>query len=167
MWVIVIGPGLLSLLVLVTEIGNLWLAKIELNNALSAGALAGAKVWGSGADVGATRTAARIAAKAFAEANTINGTTFTIGTNDNGGGNNLNCPGDILLGSYSPGTLDTTVAAPIPAGSRGVRCRAVIQVPSLWTSINGPFPVQAAATARYDSVSGTPKLVTMTTLTCP
>jgi Flp pilus assembly protein TadG len=166
MWLIAAGPALLALLVLVTEIGNLWLAKIELHNAAEAGALAGAKVWGSGLDNAATRSAARVAAKAFAEANTVTGATLTISTNDDGGGGNLICPGSIMLGSFTAGVLDETIAAPIPAGQRACRVQATIQVPSLWTSINGPFPLQASATARYDSISGTPTLVSVTSIVC-
>ena len=45
-WLIATGPALLLLLILVTDIGNVWLARIELVNACEAAALAGAKVWG-------------------------------------------------------------------------------------------------------------------------
>lgn len=165
------GPAFLSLFVLVTEIGNLWLAKIELRNAAEAGALAGAKAWGDNADSSAVRSAARLAAQAFAEANTITGVTISVNANDDGAGGNLVCPGDVLLGRFTGSTLDASPAAlagPVPASERGVRVHASALVPGLWNKINGSFPIQVAATARYvgSEGSGEPAAVSITALMC-
>jgi Flp pilus assembly protein TadG len=173
-WVIASVPALLALLILVTEIANLWLARIELGNAVEAGALAGALVWGDGADDGATRALARTAAQAFAQANTVVGSTIAIGLNDNGTGqdnqqnNNQTCTGNILLGQLSAGVLQTSAANPIVADQRACRVQATVAVNSLWTGLfTSPWSVQANATAQYDSVTGTARLTQVTSVVCP
>jgi hypothetical protein len=56
MWLIMFGPVFLVMLYFVVEIGHLYLAKTELNNALEAAALAGAQRW---SQAGATTADAR------------------------------------------------------------------------------------------------------------
>ena len=171
-WIIAAGPALLALLVLVTEIANLWLARVELRNAVEAGALAGAKTWGDAPnDDGAARSAARLAARNFTQANLVVGSTVSIALNDNGTGNdnqnnnNQTCPGSILLGRLNASVLDTTADNPIAANERACRVYATEEVARLWKGFGGPSSIQASATARYHD--GMPRLTQITSTTCP
>lgn len=70
-WMILAIPVLATLFCVVLEVGNLWLARIELTNALEASALAAVEEWGDrgGGDTLIPREVGRI----FALSNTING----------------------------------------------------------------------------------------------
>ena len=72
LWLIIALPALLLFLVLVVEIGNLWLARLELEQSLEASALAAAKQWAETNDREGTE-AARIAGNDFAKANLVRG----------------------------------------------------------------------------------------------
>lgn len=103
-WIIAGVPAMACLLCLVIEVGNLWLARVELRNALDAAALSAVKTWGEG---GST-AAARLEGQTTAGLNTITGTSLTLGLNSGGGINgNASNTGDILLGAISgtPGAL--------------------------------------------------------------
>jgi hypothetical protein len=153
LWIVGFGPALLALLVLVTEISSLWLARIELETAVESGALACVKVWGNLPDTSPSdRTTAEAAGVSFAQANTVLGNTFTI------------APGSVTFGSYASGTF--TAAGPtIPNdGTRACVVYATVDVPGLWNGLGGaPRSIQARATARYDSSTSTPRLVRVTT----
>lgn len=173
-WIIGLVPAALALTVLLTDYGNVWLAREELENAVEAGALAGAKQWGDRSNAGAAgianRTLAHNAAKTYAEANTILGQTFTVNANNNVAATNNNnvCPGDVLLGrvllvgagpfydfnaSVSPG------ASPAFATRRGCRVSATTTVNSLWVGFGvGPYTIRATAVARYAG-GGAAKLI--------
>ena len=45
LWLILLLPAIVTLLVLVVEMGNLWVAQLELDNSLEAAALAAAQSW--------------------------------------------------------------------------------------------------------------------------
>jgi Flp pilus assembly protein TadG len=168
-WTLAWGPAFLVLLVLVTDIAHVWLARVELENAVESGALAGAKVWGDSPDSAGTRTAAHTAAKNFVETNTVVGTLITVSANNNPAATNDNaaCPGSVLLGNINGTTFEANVV-PASANERGCRVEASATVNSLWTGYAGPFTVRASATARYDGTegSGTPRLVRITSLLC-
>jgi Flp pilus assembly protein TadG len=171
LWIILAGPAFLALLVLVTDIANLWLARVELENAVEAGALAGANVWGDGADDAANRTAAHLAAEAVAESNLVVGDPFDVDANDNPVAPNNNalvqCSGTALLGTYTA-ALETfdPFTSPAAVSERACRVHATATVQSLWAGFAGPFQVQASATAVYDGIAGT-KLVRVTAGVCP
>lgn len=177
MWLIAAIPTLLVLFALVTEIGNIWLARIELGNAVEAGALAGAQAWGAAStDNYAARLNARNLALTFTQANLVHGQTPITTLNDNGSGlnndhnNNQSCIGSIvLLGSLSPaGVLDTGASNPIVPDQRACRVDATAQVRPLWAiALCGPTTVQNSASARYDSSSQTPRLAHVSSTTCP
>ena len=97
-------PALACLLCLVLEVANLWMARVELRNALDASALSAVKTWGEG---GST-LAARVEGQTTAGLNTITGSSVVLGLNAGGGtnGNDVNT-GDILLGAITgtPGAL--------------------------------------------------------------
>ena len=77
MWLVIWMPVLLIMLAIVVNLANVWLARVELENALEAAALAASKEWGSGGstaiprDVGVT----------YAEFNTVRGVPLEIATN--------------------------------------------------------------------------------------
>ena len=109
MWIIAALPTLIIVLAVVVEVGNLWLARVELENALEAGALAAVKVWQDGG----SRADARTAAKNLTEANTIRGKTITISRNEDlgntSGNENAACSGwnIVILGGMDPGDSST------------------------------------------------------------
>jgi hypothetical protein len=171
LWIIIAGPAMLALLVLVTDIANLWLARVELENAVEAGALAGANVWGDGADDPANRTAAHFTAEAVAEANLVVGETFDVDANDDPSAPNNNalvqCSGTVLLGTYSTATQSFDPAAsPASPDERACRVEAAATVPSLWMGFAGPFEARASATAVADG-AGNVKLVRVSSGVCP
>ncbi len=157
----------------VIEAGNIWLGRVELIHALEAGALAGAKAWGDGADDAATRSAARVVAQEFAQANTVTGATITIAPNDNlsgldnDGNNNLDCNnGDVVLGNLSGGVFNTTVGNPMAANERAVLVRGAFNVAGITSLFNPPYVVTGQAIARADG-AGNVRLVEVTTIICP
>ena len=171
LWIIIAGPALLALLVLVTDIANLWLARVELENAVEAAALAGANVWGDGADDASNRTAAHFAAEALAESNLIVGHAFAVDPNDDPANTNnnsfLQCSGAVLLGTYTSATQTfDPLTSPPAADHRACRVEASATVQSLWTGFAGPYQARASATAVADG-SGNVRLVRVASGPCP
>ena len=75
-WLILSIPVVITLLCVVAEVGNLWLARIELTNALEASALAAVKEWGDAG--GGSTLGPRKVGNAYAMANTINGAVVDL-----------------------------------------------------------------------------------------
>jgi hypothetical protein len=112
MWIILAIPAVLTLLILVLEISNLWFARIELEDTLEAAALAGVKTWSEGGaaqtpdphddpDDPALLASVRTATQALAAANTINGVMFSLDPNSGSlPHENGTLTGDILLGGF-------------------------------------------------------------------
>lgn len=97
-WIVVAMPVIVTLLIVVLDTANVWLAKSELKNAMDAAALSGAKTWGEG---GSTLSA-RQAANRAAGINTVLGTTLTLSTTEGGcTNNNTSSAGEIVLGALS------------------------------------------------------------------
>ena len=80
LWVILMLPVVFLMLVFVAEIGNLWLARVELENALESAALAAVKEWADDAGASGT-TVPRQVGQSFALANRVRGVPVTIGNN--------------------------------------------------------------------------------------
>ena len=72
-WVLAALPVVLTLLVMIVDGGNLWVARTEIRTALDAAALSAAKTWGEG---GSTAQARLDAQDAF-HTNTIRHWSFT------------------------------------------------------------------------------------------
>ncbi len=71
LWIIIAFPALVLFLVFAVEIGNIWLARVELEQSLEANALAAVKYW---AETGGGNTlAARDVGNAFSIANSVRG----------------------------------------------------------------------------------------------
>jgi Flp pilus assembly protein TadG len=178
LWLIVAGPALMTLLIFVADVANIWLARVELENALESAALAGVKEWG---DAGFPDTqAARTVAVSYANANTIVGTPLVITDNyDNGGGANQNGPqtGNLIFAAVtsasSPYNLNAGIVGSCGGGGNGgaVIAQSTAPVPSLADSLFGvplgPYSVQSQATARYNCSNNQPELIRVGTLTYP
>lgn len=76
LWLILAMPVLLLLVGFVLEIGNLWLARVQLENALESAALAAVKEWAD-AGGGDTQTA-RLVGLEYAAANRVTGTPVSL-----------------------------------------------------------------------------------------
>lgn len=149
----------MCVLALVVETGNLWLARVELTNALEAAALAGVDQWGDvGGNTEADRELARAVAVSFAAANEVNGQPLLLLENADGAppNNNQTTTGNvIILAAYNP--LTHELAAQMDPTASGqdlaVRAQATVTVYSLVGSYCGfsiaPFEVSTQVTASY------------------
>ena len=159
-------PVLVLLLCFVIEIGNIWLARVELENAMEAAALAAVKEWG-GADGSSGTETARWVGVEYAKANTVTGTAVDIGTNWNSGvspNENADCAGNLVFGAVMtdaiPWVFDAREQAGCGYGPGGGHAPAVraqaraVPVNSVCCRLFGTvlpvFRVSACATARYD-----------------
>lgn len=101
LWLIVSLPVLLLLVCFIVEIGNIWLARVQLENALESAALAAVKEW---ADAGGGDTQeARFVGMEYAAANTVTGTPVILLHNYGIGNTNQNasCAGDLVFGALT------------------------------------------------------------------
>lgn len=129
-WFIVALPVLLTLLCVVLEVGNLYLARSELQNAMEAAAQAAVKDWAENGNI----PQARNVGNAYAMANTINGEVVDLTTvddnafplNQNGGNspnqNNSN-DGVLVFGAITNDTTEfvfNCCTAPQPCGAGSV-----------------------------------------------
>lgn len=80
LWLILMLPVLLVLLCLVVEITNLWLARLELEDALESSALAAVQELGQAGGVGGTLTPRTVGIE-FASENTVRGTPVILTNN--------------------------------------------------------------------------------------
>lgn len=100
LWVILAVPLFLALLCVVLEVGNLWLARVELENGLEAAALSAAQEWASTNDT----HQARVRGQAIAAANCMRGQPVALDLNESLASppnHNASCDGDIVLGSIT------------------------------------------------------------------
>ena len=167
-------PLILTMFFTVMAVGKLWLARAELQNLTDAAALAGAKLWGDGSDVVAQRSAAHLLAQIVAESNTIVGTVLTVDGNNNPANTNNNnaCPGTIELGTLSGGVFaGGTVPATVDQRAGRVDLSTTVTAPWFGAGgLIGPFTIRATSIAYYSSATigaGTPRLVNITSATCP
>lgn len=110
-WAIVTIPIFMLMLMIVLEIGNLWLARIQFKNALESGALAAVKTWGDmvTSSGGTDTTLARDVGNQFAGACVVNGVPVDLSgldntLNDSGtntGNDNSSCSGIFVFGSIT------------------------------------------------------------------
>jgi len=113
-WLLLLLPLFIILLCLVVEIGNLWLARAELEDALEAAALAAVKEWAEAG--GGSTLVSRNIGVAYAGANTVRGNSVVIQTNYDVldlPNENANCAGDLVFGyltSESPVVFDTSAS---------------------------------------------------------
>jgi hypothetical protein len=158
-WVVVVLPVFLVLLCLLVNTANLWLARVELENAMEASALAAVKQWGD-AGGGSTEIPREVGVE-YAYLNTYRSIPTNISTNydsaaeDDNPNENLDCAvgmadidngippsGNLIFGSMlasAPGAFDASVAGKLPSaddedsdsGMPAVRAQATVTVPIL------------------------------------
>jgi len=169
-WILVATPVLLVLFMVVLSLASIWQARAELQNAVEAAALAGAKFWGDNADSPTNRTSARAAAQALFQSNMVFGKMVSIATNDNPSAtnNNLSTSGPILLGSYAPSTFHVN-QSPGAVNERACYVITTASVTPLLQGLGvlGPFTVKASAAAVYNGSSqgtGRPQLTIVTSI---
>ena len=83
LWMVIWLPLLLALFSFLVGVGNLWLARVELENSLEASALAAVKQWGDAG--GGPTLVPRQIGQAYAAANCVRGHSTVIGLNYNPG----------------------------------------------------------------------------------
>lgn len=166
LWVILVTPALMLMLFFVSDIGKIWIARIELENALEAAALAGVRTWGE-AGGGPTATARGVAIE-YASVNTVDGQSLAITSNLNALNppNENNLPtGNLLFGSatqsgnnwiFDPGT------APSCGSNRSyaIRAQATAPVTSFCNGFLGlpfgPYEVEIETTVIYQCGANPP-----------
>ncbi len=168
LWLILTLPVLLLLLAVVIEIGNIWLARVELENALESAALAAVKEWGDAGGGGDTETA-RLVGVEYGGANTVTGSPVGIGTNWNAGNTpneNADCAGNLIFGAVVTDVIPWVFDAGEPAGGGqdpAVRAQATAPVNSVCCRLFGTvlpvFQVSACATAKYDCATKRTELI--------
>ncbi len=160
LWVLLAVPGVVIMLVFVTDIANIWLARIEATNAMEASALAAVKEWKDLGNTSANRTRARRAAVAYAAANTVLGQFVSITPNQNKGSGDVNdnaSPlGNVVLGEFRPlagQTVFNPNQSPTASGNFAIHTQAHVPVASLWNDFGGfsfgPYSVSVEAVALF------------------
>lgn len=188
-WLLVWSPVFLLAVLLIVEVGNVFLAKVQLENALEAAALAGVKQWVDTDDT----YIARVAAQQYAAANTVSGEPVMLDLNTNNTGpsqtpsplpnGNLICDGEIVLGAVSlPDGVDdcgqfifdpdTSQNTPVDTGGiYGVRAARSMPVTPICANLFGmplpTFEVCGEAAALMEGVNGSPRLFYINNFLCP
>ncbi len=161
LWVILTIPIMVILTVIVVEVGNLWLARMELENALEAAVLAGAEEWGSTA--GGDTLVSRQVAASFAASNPVRGDAIALDLNYNPAATNDNTSlvGELVFGAATFGPNGTFFFEPLiepdgsaaGAGDYAVRAQRTVEVSPIVSSLFGyglpTFEVSAISEARY------------------
>ena len=114
-WLILVLPLFVILLCFVADIGNVWLARVELENAMEAAALAAVKEWGD--QGGGSTLQPRQVGRTYALVNDVNGAGVPIDLNYDPTrlpNENLSCEGNLVFGAVvttdRPWVVDTRVA---------------------------------------------------------
>src|SRR5438876_2568199 len=186
LWMVIWLPCLLVLFCVLVGVANLWLARVELENALESAALAAVKEWGNAG--GGDTLDPRKVGVAYAHANSVRRNPVVIGTNYNaGGGLNQNDQCDVAMTPPTAnlifGAIDDSNPSNITfnagvepscavANKRfGVRAQAIVPVQPLgFGSFLGTitqYNVQAKTTAMYDCGTGRVRLMRIDTFICP
>ncbi len=117
LWLVIWLPCLMALFCVLVGVANLWLARVELENAMEAAALAAVKAWG---DVGGGNTLTpRNVGVSYALANSVRRDPALIGTNynpANGSNQNDQCDvgmsppsGNLIFGSINDDNPDNII----------------------------------------------------------
>jgi len=173
LWIIVSLPVIFLLLGVVVDSARLWIARIELNNAVKAAALSGAKTWGEG---GSTSDA-RLDAQTAGLANTVHGqlsnpdatlaVPVTLDLNESVGNPNDNAAidGELVLGGVNKASSpflffpDTDPVANNANYHTSVLAQKSLEIHSIWGTVFGsfgPYTIRSRAVAIYDD--GQPRI---------
>jgi len=131
LWTILALPVLQLVLLLIVDGIHLWVARVELENALEAAALAAVKEWGDAGGGGSTLVPREIGVE-YAAANTINGVPVSIATNYDAGqppNENADCPGgDLIFGAAEQITGLPCLRYRFDAGAAAACLRAKVRI---------------------------------------
>lgn len=158
MWLIISGPALLTLLLFVADVANIWLARVELENGIESATLAGVKHWGDNSFPVST-AASQAVAEQYAAANTVIGVPIDVSNP----GVSLTFTFAKVTNSTSPYTLDPNQPGSCAAGENGgaIFTEASMSVQSMCDNLFGvplgPYTVQATTTARYNCTTSPPR----------
>ncbi len=188
LWILLSLPALLVVLLIVVDVGNVWVARAELENALEATALAAVREWGTASPAPGTNATnpARARGLALAAANHVRGAALAIDMNqgtfqatNNPNENRLCDPalgppaaGNLVFGTISVNGMGGIIhdASNAPTDMYGVRAQASVPVASLAGSFLGlgsnPYAVGATVTALYDANAGQTRLVRVAQYIC-
>lgn len=152
LWFLLVSPLFIAALVMVIDLGYLWLSRVELENAVAAAALAGARSeWDDkdSQEASDRRAEVRQLAARFLGANHVAGTSlqlYAAGTDPPPEDRALLTERVILLGNVD---LDDNLfdLSPEEIENRGCHVKAVVAVDSLCLGIKGLYSLEAAATA--------------------
>ena len=101
LWLILLMPVLVILLLFVADIGQIWVARVELENAMEAASLAAVKEWGDSG--GGSTWKPRQVGVMFAAANTVHDHPVEIQPNfsEHRINGNASCEGDLIFGAVT------------------------------------------------------------------
>lgn len=172
-WCLLAVPALAMVLVFVANVGNVWLARAELQSALDAAALAGAEEWAVGSEA-----TARTAAVSYGAANFVGLQAVPLNLNAGGGtnGNAAGATGEIILGvtlingaGYDFDANQTPDC--VATRARAVLVQKTLTVPSLFSqllgSVFGPYTISGRAIAHIRCADNEPQLVEVINITFP
>lgn len=168
-WMIVALPAVMTMFVMVVDIGHVWLARSELKNALDASALSTIKTWGEG---GSTAQA-RLDGNDAMSTNTVLGAVVTLNTAEGGCTNgNVAGTGEIILGSITDsGGVITFDCSGSPSCISGT-AELVIAVETDPTGDTFANPTEADGFARtsfrverFEETTGVPVGLTLNSIT--
>jgi Flp pilus assembly protein TadG len=186
LWLVIWLPCLMAMFCALVGVANLWLARMELENAMEAAALAAVKSWGDAG--GGDTLAPRHVGVGYAHADSVRRNPVVISDNYNAASApNQNAQatvgmtpptGNLVFGAIDdsdPNNITFNAGIAPTCGSPnkryGVRAQAIVPLPSLgfgsFLGTISQYNVQAKATAMYDCASGRPKLVRIDTFIGP
>lgn len=150
------------------EVGNLWLARTQLQTSLEAAALASVRQWAEAGANGNATLGPRNRGVTLAAANRVGGVSMSISNNHSNAATNGNnsTSGELVFGALtgtSPNVFDPNGDAGCDLGDPApvVRAEATATVPAFCTGLLGfgSYDVTASTYALYDCSSREPRLL--------
>ena len=168
-WMIVALPAVMTVFVMVVDIGHVWLARNELKSALDAAALSTVKTWGEG---GSTANARGDGNDAMST-NTVLGTAITLNTAEGGCTNgNVASTGEIVLGTITDsGTINTFDCTGTPSCISGTaELVFAVETDSSGDTFADPSEADGVARTtfrveRFEETTGVPVGLTLNSIT--
>lgn len=157
-WLVLSIPLFVAVLGFVLNLGFLWLARTQMNNAAASGALAGVQaVAAKQKQTGGSQPPAAEAAREFVESNFLHGKRLKVGPSGQSGNRRACCRARVLMGSVRGRTFQIADGDSGPAGRDAclVQLSSKVTGPLGW--LTGPQTVQVTAVAVIGN--GKPRLV--------
>ena len=153
MWIIVAVLVAVLMLCISIEIGNLWLARVQLQASLEAAALAAVDQWAEAGGGGTATLAHRDRGVTLSGANTVSGIPTVIGTNYSAtaANGNLSASGNLIFGAITS-TMPTTIFDANAAGGCGPDATVFFQIDK---NLAGNGVTADEILVRYDAAPAT------------